>query len=139
LRLEDPSSTIPRMSEYSKTIIGIAIVLGSAFVGFLIAGPVRDAGARQICSEYAADEGFVLIDAQGGPRSVPAYSCRFTDRTGSTVLVDEDDHLIDLTYRHRGYGIAGFVAWAVVILLSVRLCGALGLFERPSLLERPDD
>ena len=119
------------MSDYSKTMIGIVIVILSAFVGFLDAGPVLDAGARTICAAYARDEGLVLLDARGGPRSVPAFSCRFTDPTGSTVIVDEDDHLIELNYRHRGYGIGGFAAWALVVLLAVRLCRALGLFKRP--------
>jgi len=127
------------MSDYSKTMIGIVIVILSAFVGFLVAGPVRDAGARTIRAAYARDEGLVLIDAHGGPRSVPAYTCRFTDPTGSTAVVDGDDHLIELSYRHRGYGIGGFAAWVLVVLLAVRLCGALGLFKRPFLLGGLDD
>jgi hypothetical protein len=118
------------MSEYSKTMIGIGIVIVSGFLGFLIAGPVWDAGAREICSRYAADEGLVLIDAQGGPRSVPAFSCRFTDPTGSTVIVDENDHLIELNYRYRGYGIGGFAAWALVILVGFRLSQFLGILQR---------
>jgi hypothetical protein len=117
------------MLESTKTTIGIGILIVSVFVGFLAAGPVWDAGARSICSTYAADGGLVLIDAQGGPHSVPAYSCRFTDPKGSTVIVDENDHLIELTYRHRGYGLAGFGAWALVVMVAVRLCRSLNLFQ----------
>jgi hypothetical protein len=117
------------MSEYAKTMVGIGIVIASGFLGFLVAGPVYDAAARSICSTYAADEGLVLIDAQGGPHSVPAYSCRFKDPTGTTVIVDEDDHLIELTYRQRGYSIGGFFVWGFVILGGFRLSQSLGLFR----------
>mgnify|MGYP003289184694 CR=1 FL=1 len=125
------------MSEYAKQMIGIGIVILSGFLGFLIAGPVFDAGARSICSTYAADEGLVFIDAEGSPlregslHPLPAYSCRFRDPTGSTVIVDESDHLIELTYPHRGRGLAGFLVWAFVLVVGVRLSRSLGLFQRP--------
>jgi hypothetical protein len=105
------------MSCVTKTMIGIGIVILSAFVRSLIAGPVRDAGARQIWSAYAADEGLVLIEHKAAPHSVPAFSCRFTDPT-STVIVDENDHLIELDYRYRGDGIGGSPSWALGILLT---------------------
>ena len=117
------------MSEYAKTMVGIGIVIASGFLGSLVAAPVFDLAARSICSTYAADEGLVLIDAQGGPHSVPAYSCRFKDPQGTTVIGDENDHLVELTYRHRGYSLGGFFAWGFVILVGFRLCQSLGLFR----------
>jgi hypothetical protein len=117
------------MSEYAKTMVGIGIVIASGFLGSLAAAPVFDLAARSICSTFAADEGFMLIDAQGGPHSVPAYRCRFKDPTGTTVIVDEDDHLVELTYRHRGYGLGGFFVWGFVILVGFRLSQSIGLFR----------
>jgi len=117
------------MSEFAKTMVGFGIVIASGFLGSLVAAPVFDVAARSICSTYAADEGLVLIDAQGGPHSVPAYSCWLRDRTGKTVRVDENDHLVDLTYRHRGYSLGGFFAWGFVILVGFRLSQVLGFFR----------
>ena len=110
-------------------MVGIGIVIASGFLGSLAAAPVFDLAARSICSTYAADERLVLIDAQGGPHSVPAYSCLFKDPQGTTKIVDENDHLVELTYRHRGYSLGGFFVWGFVILVGFRLSQSLGLFR----------
>src|ERR671936_954804 len=98
------------MSEFTKIGVGIGILIASAFVGFLLAQPLWDSAARAICSQYGARERLVLLDADGGPHSIPQFSCRFRDAKGSTVIVDENDHLIELNYRHRGWVLSGFGA-----------------------------
>ena len=111
LRLEDALAENPTGVGVREDDGRIVIVIASGFLGSLVAAPVFDLAARSICSTYAADEGLVLIDAHGGPHSVPAYSCRFKDAQGTTVIVDENDHLVELAYRHRGYSLGGFFAW----------------------------
>jgi hypothetical protein len=126
--VDDPRRT----SEFTKLIVGFGIVIASVLLGFLIAAPVFDAGARSICSGYASEEDLVLIDAEGNPfrggrlHPIPAYSCRFRDPTGATLVVDESDDLIDVTrYPQRGRGLAGFLVWAGVVLAGVALSRAL--------------
>jgi len=114
--------------------LGIVVVLG--FLGFRVSDPLYDAAARSICSPYAADQGLVLVEARGSPAGRPAfasfpnYSCDFTDSTGRTVFVDENDGLIEHTWTYRGWRAAGWLAWVSCIAAGVGLSWYLGLLKR---------
>jgi hypothetical protein len=85
--------------------LGIVVVFG--FLGALASDPLYDAAARSICSTYAADRGLELIEARGSPEgrlafaSFPNYSCDFAGPDGATIVVDENDDLIEPTWVYR--------------------------------------
>ena len=114
--------------------LGIVVVLG--FLGVQVSDPLYDAAARSICSGYAAEQGLVLLEARGAPNDRPAfasfpdYSCDFSDSTGRTVFVDENDDLIEPTWTYRGWRAAGWLAWVSSIAAGVGLSWYLGLLKR---------
>ncbi|HEX5938407.1 MAG TPA: hypothetical protein VFZ75_12100 [Actinomycetota bacterium] len=111
--------------------LGIVVVLG-----FRVSDPLYDAAARSICAPYAAEQGLVLVEARGAPpgrlgfASFPNYSCDFSDSSGHTVFVDENDDLIEPTLTYRGWRIAGWLAWISAIVAGVALAWNLGLLKR---------
>jgi hypothetical protein len=78
----------------------------------------------------------VLVEADGRPhgrrgfRHFPDYACRFTDATGSTVLVDENDGLIEPTWTYRALRIAGWLSWVLGVVAGVGVSAAFGLLKR---------
>jgi hypothetical protein len=124
-----------------KAVLALGIVVVFGFLGFQVADPIYDAAARSICSTYAADHGLVLSEAHGTPqgrrgyRYFPHYSCRFTDATGSSVFVDENDRLIEPTWAYRALRAAGWFAWTLSLVAGVGLSVTLGLLKRST---RPD-
>lgn len=119
-----------------KAVLALGIIAVLGFLGFQVADPLYDAAARTICSNYAEDEGLVLVEARGMPTgrlafsSFPDYSCRFRDSAGSAVFVDENDRLIEPTWTYRALRAAGWLAWIVGIVAGVGISAALGLMKR---------
>lgn len=119
-----------------KALLALGIVVGLGFLGFRLADPLYDAAARSMCAPYAAEQGLVLVEARGAPpgrlgfASFPNYSCDFSDPTGRTVFVDENDALIEPTWTYRGWRIAGWIAWVSAIAVGVGLSWHLGLLKR---------
>jgi hypothetical protein len=114
--------------------LGIVIVCG--FLGSRGADPLYDAAAWSICSTYAADKDLELNEATGSPTGrrgfayFPDYSCQFTDSSGTTVFVDENDRLIEPTWTYRGLRAAGWLSWVLGLAVGVGISAALRLLER---------
>jgi hypothetical protein len=78
----------------------------------------------------------VLLEARGAPpgrlgfASFPNYSCDFSDATGRTVFVNENDGLIEPTWTYRGWRIAGWLSWVSAIVAGVGLSWHFGLLGR---------
>lgn len=119
-----------------KAVVALGIIAVLGFLGFQVADPPYDAAARTICSNYAEDEGLVLVEARGmrtgrlAFRSFPDYSCRFRDSAGSAVFVDENDRLIEPMWTYRALRAAGWLAWTVGIVAGVGISAAFGLMKR---------
>jgi hypothetical protein len=119
-----------------KAVLALGIVIVFGFLGFRVSDPLYDAAARSVCSSYAVDHGLVLVEAGGAPSgrfgfaSFPHYSCRFSDSTGDTVFVDENDRLIEPTWAYRGFRFAGWLSWISAIAGGISLSWCLGLLKR---------
>ena len=118
-----------------KAVLALGIVVVLGFLGFRVADPLYDAAARSICSSYAGDQELVLVEARGAPSgrlgfaSFPNYSCRFSDKAGHPVFVDENDGLVEPTWEYRGWRAAGWLAWVSSIAAGVGLSWRLGLLK----------
>jgi len=118
-----------------KAVLALGIVVVLGFLGFRVADPLYDAAARAICSSYSDDQGLTLVDARGAPSgrlgfaSFPNYSCRFSDATGDTVFVDENDDRIEPTWEYRGWRAVGWFAWVSAIAAGVGLSWYLRLLK----------
>jgi hypothetical protein len=119
-----------------KAVLALGVVIFFGFVGYKVSDPMFDAGARSICSSYAAEHGLTLMDANGqlaGRRAFQnfsVYSCTFTDSLGSTVFVEEKDRLISPTWEYRGLRTLGWLAMTASLAAGVGLSSAMGLLER---------
>jgi hypothetical protein len=110
-----------------KSTLGLLILIGFAWVGFVIADSAFDAAARSSCGAYAETKGLTLEDANGsigrrtwfsgregwGRQYSSLYSCRFRDPSGNTIFIEEAEEVIEDTAAYHTYRLGG---WAIATL-----------------------
>jgi hypothetical protein len=123
-----------------KAFLALGVIGVMAWIGFAVSDPIFDAAARNLCSAHAQEHGLELLEAEGifgyrrmrnwwTPRSA-AYWCRFEDKAGQVVFIDELDRTMHVTWESRATRFAGWGAIVLPIVAGVAISGVLGLLKR---------
>lgn len=95
-----------------KAVTALVIVAAFSWIGFSLADPLYNVAALHLCSAHAEENGLELVDYEGAfvyrakrvwfTRTTPAYWCEFQDPRGNTILLDEQDRSMRVTWTSRG-------------------------------------
>lgn len=123
-----------------KSLVALAIVAVGGVVGFQLSGPVFDAAAWDLCSNYAESQGWELLEASGNlgyQRKRPPYTpkssdywCRFEAQSGESIFLDQMDQVMPVTARSRWLRLGGWMAMVTPVIGGLVLAGWSGLLRR---------
>ena len=123
-----------------KAWVSLGIVGVMAWIGFSLSDPVFDSAAEHLCLSHAEISGLELEEASGrfGYRRyrnwltplTPKYSCTFSSLLGERLVIDELDHVMDVTWESRGLRFVGWLMVVSPIVAAVTISGITGLLKR---------